>query len=446
MNCFLRALGLSTLGIGAAGFPVPSDLLHQLSAQQSTEADDLRQDKRKTAMSAKVFAANLWFLFDLGPASERYNNFLANGIPSFKMFIESILLHDQIVIPTQDFMVLQLLRSQLPERDLFEMLEADYIRFMRFEGMLAYSGGQLGHGIQPFAISDEGAIKPDGKLDDSKRLPFSASLESAVEWGISVNKEKPKDSKLASLVLEKTDEITAKSVVAQIRHETYMDVLESNYLSSLFALRNRNMNRLARLKFNQVRASKRHYAPTWQGDEIDVVLALAQTNLELYLAQASGCVDSSTASPVGHVIKAKAQRTFADKSPFQDFAAFKEIADIPDIGDGVLQKNISVKRLLKLRQSTNGEQFRRWFHENCRDNPTRTAKELFSLVSEVPGVQHVAIKVLRFIVTSLLPWPFAPIGGAIDSFVIDRMFRGSSPKYFIEDLRQLHGKPQWRRS
>ena len=397
-------------------------------------------------MSSKIFAANLWFLFDFGPPSKRYDNFLVNGGPSFKMFIENILLYDQIVIPTQDFMVLQLLRSQLSEEDLFEMLETDCIRFMRFEGMLAYGGGQLGHGIQPFAISDKGAIKPDGKIDDSKRLPFCASLESAIEWGISANREKPKDSKLASLVLEKTDKITAESVVEQVRHETYMDVLESNYLKNLFALRNQNMNKLAGLKFNQLRTAKRHYEPTWQGDEIDVVLALAQTNLELYLAQTLDCVDSSTTSPVGHVIKAKAQRTITDKSAFQDFATIKEIADIPDIGHGVLQKNISVRSLLKLRQSTSGEQFRRWFHENCCDNISKTAKELILLYQQVPRIQSTPIKILRFIVTSLLSGPFAPIGGAIDSFVIDKMFRGSSPKYFIEDLRQLNGKPEWPRS
>ena len=379
----------------------------------------LRQDKRKTAMSAKIFAANLWFLFDFGPASKRYDNFLANGVPSFKMFIENILLYDQIVIPTQDFMVLQLLRSQLSEKDLFEMLETDCIRFMRFEGMLAYSGGQLGYGIQPFAISDKGAIKPDGKIDDSKRKPFCSSIESAIEWGISANKEKPKDPKLASLVLEKTDEIKAESVVAQIRHETYMDILESSYLSNLFALRNQNMNKLSGLTFNQVRTSKRHYEPTWQGDEIDVVLALAQTNLELYLAQTSDCVDSSTSSPVGHVIKAKAQRILTDKSAFQNFAVMKEIANIPDIGDGVIKKDVTLRSLLKLRQSTNGEQFRGWFHENCCDNPNKTAKELFSLYQQVPGIQRTPIRILRFIVTTLLPGPFSPIGGAIDSFVFD---------------------------
>lgn len=394
-------------------------------------------------MNRNVFAANLWFLFDFGPTNERYHNFLANGLPSLKMLIESILLHDQIVIPTQDFMVLQLLRSQLTERDLFEMLETDCVRFFRFKGMLAYSGGQLGSGIQPFRISRKGATKLD---DESKGRPFSGPTELAIEWAISSNKEKPKDSKLANLVLERTDEITAESIVEQIRHETYVDVLNSDYLCSLFALRNRDMNKLASIKHNELRCMERHYSGRWIGDEVDIVLTLAQTNLELYMAEASGCIDSSTASPVGHLIKAKAERTFSNKSAFQDFATLKEIADIPDIGEGVMQKNLSVKRLLKLRQSTKGEMFRRWFHENCRDNPTQTAKEFISLVNEIPGIQHTPVKILRFIVTSLLSGPFAPIVGAIDSFVIDRLFRGSSPKYFIEDLRQLHGHPQWRRS
>lgn len=386
-------------------------------------------------MTRKVFAANLWFLFHFGSYQKRYQDFLDHGVPSLKMFIESILLHDQIVIPTQDFMVLQLLRSQFSERDLFEMLETECVRFLRFKGMLAY---QQGGGLSAFTIYDKGPCEHD----DSRAKPFCAPTESAVEWAISSSKEKPKDSKLANLVLEKTDEVTAESVSKQIRHETYMDILDSTYLRSIFALRNRHMNKLAGMKDNELRCMLRHYSHRWIGDEVDIVLALAQTNLELYLAQASECVDSSTASPVGHVIKAKAQRTLADKSAFQDFATLKEMADIPDIGDGVLKKSISVKDLLKLRHSKNGEQFRKWFHENCRDNPTKTGREYVSLLREIPKIQSVVARILRFIVTFFT----GPVGSAIDSFLIDDLLRGYSPKYFIEDLRQLHGKPEWRRS
>ena len=386
--------------------------------------------KNRKHAHIKVFAANLWPLYDFSTGEARYNNFLSHSTPSFKLFLDSILLHDQIVIPTQDFMILHFLRSQLSESDLFELLESDCIRFCRLKGLLGYMNG---HGISALEIH-----KQDATPDESTGRPCCGSLEYAIDWAISANNKEPKDLLLKNLIIEKTDEITAKSVIEMISHETFMDISNSSELRNVFSLSGHPFDRLL-ANDKDLRCISRNYSGKWIGDKVDIVLALAQTNLELYLAQETGCIDSSTASPVGHLIKSKAKRSFPDQDVYPKFVTLRRILDVPDIGESVLQKKISVRKLITLRDSIDGRQFRIWFHENCREKPIQTAKELFSLIKNIPIAQRLPVKILRFIVTS----PLGPLAGAFDSFFVDYLLRGHSPKYFIEDLTQLTGKPRW---
>lgn len=389
--------------------------------------------EEKLSRQQKLFAAGMWILWDFESDAKRYDKFLKRGRPFFKSLIEGVLLHDQIVIPTQDFMILTALLGILGECAVLDMLEMDCLRFLRINGFFGYQGAK---GIQTYEIH-----KPDGQ-----KLPVFASAETAVDWAIGSRKEKPKSPKLSGIVLEKTEEVKLNSIVYKIRHETYMDVLNSQYLRDFFALRNRHMDRLAGVGPNQVRIYGGTDGISWKADEVGIVMALAQTNLELYLAQTLDCADLSTGSPVGHLIKGKVERTCTGQYALEAFAILKEIADIPDIGETVLQKSISLKKLLKLRQSSDGKQFRKWFHENCCDNPVATAKEYTSLLRDVKKIQSLPIRILRFIVTGVLGTLCGPIGlgvGVADSFFIDKLLKGGSPKFFIENIRQLQGKPRW---
>src|SRR5215510_11932660 len=108
-----------------------------------------------TQMDSKVednslLAANLWSVYNFGNPNDRYDKFLARGRPAFKSLIESILLYDKVVIPTQDFLSLAILVGVLGERAILDMLESDRIKFLRLKGALTYVGN--GGGIQ--AIQD----------------------------------------------------------------------------------------------------------------------------------------------------------------------------------------------------------------------------------------------------------------------------------------------------
>jgi hypothetical protein len=397
-----------------------------------------KQSDKESSQRPKVLAADMTAVFNFGDPNERYQKFLQRGRPALRRLFESTLLHDMIVIPTQDFMSATVLVGVLGERTVLELLERGGLRFLRVQGALAYVGN--GGGIQSYEMTSAGG----------EQGAFCASAEAALAWALRGLTEQPSDAEgLKRRVLEASTEVKVASLVGDIRHETYMDVLNSPYLQELFALRSRNMERLVGIAPNQVRIYGGPDAD-WHGDEIDIVMSLAAANLELRLADAAGCADASTASPVGHLLKAKAERSLGGRDAAEAFAVLREVADVPDIGEGVLAKEVPIDQVLRLRTSRAGEQFREWFHRNARGDAVTVCREFAKLLGEVPAVQRLPARVLRFIVTTglgaipIVGPVVGAVAGAVDSFFLERWLKGGSPKFFIENLRQLHGKPNLR--
>jgi hypothetical protein len=376
----------------------------------------------------KLLAADMWAVFTFGHPNDRYHTFLNEGRPSIKRLIESIILYPEIVIPTEDFISLAILVGSLGERSVIHLLEAGVLRFVRIKGSIAYIGN--GGGLKSYEIRN------------SERLPtpHCAPLDASISWALQGLKERSKDPLLPKLVQDTSIEISVPDFADRIRHETYMDVLNSQKLRSVFAIRNTHLDHLAGIRPNEVRG----YAgrgSEWSKDEISTILALANTNMELYIAEAVHALDLSTSNPVGQIIKAKAQRAFG-KTAASAFADLREISDMPDIGETVLGDEASLDEVLRLVHSRNGEAFRKWFHENCRTDPLGVSREYARLLKEMPYIQSRPVKILRFVVTAALG--MVPIAGivasAIDSFFLEGWLRGSSPKFFIEDLSQLSGR------
>lgn len=376
----------------------------------------------------RLFAGNMWPMFNFDEATSRYQKFGNRARPAFKMTLEGVLLHEEVIIPTDDFLSLAGLVGALGDSAVLSLIEAGYLRFVRIKGALAYVGN--GNGLRYFDIvSRKGGEQA-----------LSAPMDTAIDWALGGLHKPLSAPGLKDAVIQVTRELSLKEIEQEIRHETYTDILNSPHLRRLFAIRNHDLDHLAGI---EPRAVRIYGGPDsdWQGDEIGVVLALAATNLELRLLQLAECSDASTAAPVGHLLKAKAERCGGQDSA-QGFAVLREIAGIPDLGEGILQGSTTVDRLIQLRQSRRAEQFRRWFHENCRNDPLGTAREYAKLLEEVPSVRSLPARILRFIITTALG--LVPGGtlvgtaaGAVDSFLLDGWFSGQSPKLFIDDLRQF---------
>lgn len=394
-----------------------------------------KRKKQSQKRDKQILATNMWAVYNFDDPNVRYQRFLSRGRPIFKSFIENVLLYDKVIVPTQDFMSLTLLLGVLGERTLLELLSTNSLKFLRVNGAFCYIGN--GGGIKTYNISaSNGSLKP-----------FCAPIDEAISWALGGLKEKHKDPALLKAVLDVTTEVKASLFMEEVRHETYMDVLNSNYLRNIFAIRNRNMDHLVGVGPKSVRIYGGPDVDSRKGDEIDTVLLLAATNLEFRLMDEAKCEDLATSNPVGHVLKAKAERCFREQTAVEAFTILREIVDVPDIGHGVLENQVDIKNLLRIKQSRDGEEFRKWFHSHCRGDAKYIAKEYIELLKQLPRIHSLPMRVLRFISTAIIgaiPCAGAllgPVAGVVDSFFLEQWLRGSSPKFFIENLKQISERP-----
>jgi hypothetical protein len=379
----------------------------------------------------RILAGDLWAVFNFGDPKERYRRFLRHHRASFQHLVDSVLLYDSVEVPTQDFLVIAVLLRQLGERAVVDLLSSGSLRFIHMRGSLGYSGRR---GLSHFWID----VPPDVE----KPNPYSPPDE-ALGIVLAHLRGRPKGHNFQRLVLEATTEVNAEAALEEVRRETIADLRRSPELRKYCGLREGKLDPLPGLPPNQVRIYGGVDSDEWSGDATDLVLALAAANTELWLAEHSDCMDASTASPIGQVLKSKVVASTDESDALGGFATLCEIAGVPDLAEGVLAWRVPMSGLLRLKGSRDGEQFRTWFHENCRTDAKAIAREYARLIQDIPMVERLPARVVRFlavtafcIIASDNPLVGAAVGAA-DSFFVARWLRGHSPKFFVDKLRKL---------
>lgn len=370
----------------------------------------------------RVLAANMWAGVTFDSTQARYDGFLSRARPAFCSLVESIVLHDTIVVPTEDYLNLTALVSVLGDRAIIEMLERGVLRFCRIRGALAYvgNGGGVVHVNFPF----EG--------DGTDPTAMGADVETAARWALRALHQPP-DASLLPLVVGSSSEYDLFASTNDIATTAYRDFHELPFGKA------KDPRRLAGVNARQVRIlGGQDLGPTI--DEIGIVLAISTAHLELQLMAATGSDDSATSTPLGHTLRAREIRTGRSHDAM---VALRELTNVPDIGEGVLDGRIGVDQLLKLRELRSAEEFRRWFHNRCAGDSVSVARAYIELLSEVPKINSLSGKILRFIITTgigLIPGIGGIAGIAaslLDSFVLEKLTEKGSAKFFVERLRQV---------
>jgi hypothetical protein len=377
-----------------------------------------QSDKGRTLVSS------LWVNYNMAPPAERCNRFYKRSDIPFRHLIDSLLIDDEVLVPTQDFMALPVFLRRLGGASFVELLESGCFKFVRFSGAIGYAGGGVGMII--FGIEH-----PDGR-----KRPITAPIAEAARTSVeSVGMFA--DRSLISALEKATIELDVAETFSPIATETYRDVQHSAKLSRWFASRSQTFQNLTGIQSNQARI---YGGPDvdWSGDEIDVLLALATANLELRMAEMLSCTNSASTSPVQEVINAKALRMAPSSS---GFTALRQLIDIPDVGAGVLNNQIALRDLLKLRNKSGSQQFRKWFRQHRTDEPAALAKAFVSLLKEVPASESLPLRIIRYLVATaagLVPayGTFAgPAVTAVDSFLTDYLFRKRGALFFVDELK-----------
>jgi hypothetical protein len=313
----------------------------------------------------RVLAAQSWVGFNYASGRERYEEFRQRAAPAHKMFIESIILHGHITVPTEDFMTLTALADVLGPSAIIELLDADVLDFVRVRGALAYVGG--GGGILQISFPYTG----------NEPSAIGAELADAVDWALSPLIMKP-DAALRKLVIARTKEIDLLSLSKTIAERAYEDFMRLPYAKGLDP---KNLPGPTSRTVQVLGGQAFHYT----GHPVTGLLAIATANLELELMAQTGSSDAGTSTPIGHALRAReiSVGVYGDK-----FATLKELSKIPDIGEAVLNGSATISQLTKLHRSTAGAAFREWFHEHCAADPLETAKAYVDLLKEACGSAH----------------------------------------------------------
>lgn len=386
-------------------------------------------------MNKSVLLGNLSYLADFGPPRFRYEHFLRNGSGALKCFIESLLLFDRIVIPTNDFMPLLLLMSAFGETEIKNLLDRDILQFARFKGFVTYVG-------------NGGIIVAEIIAGDTKRPRWpSAPLEEAAQCAVDRLSSKIDRTSLRNLAVKSSvefdlysrDQNFAKVVYDQIAADP--SILSASGAIDLTKLSGSDPTVVATLSVDESKNPS---------DDMTRALRVAQACIEAKAAETASCDDVFTSDLVGEIFQRRLDN-LSSKTAAMSYTKLLELNDLPDVAEGVLRDRSLFAELMKLRNTRHGKEFRAWFHKNCRTDERATTKEYITLLKRVSLPQSLAAKTLRFfsqVGVSLAALPLSPsvgvgvgaAAGFIDTFLTERLIGGGDPKIFLDQLKTTSSK------
>ena len=331
-----------------------------------------------------------------------------------RQLVENVLLYEQVILPTDDFVSLRVLAQAFGPEALAILLDAEILKFRRFKGALAYVGA--GNGLSVIKMGVGESKRPLGPMWLPTGVAATAIL--AEMPGVSPLRAK----QIAAKIVHSTREVDLDTLQDALRSRTYASARVSR-LNSRLGIPNRDLRNLG-IRPDQLRLVGSLEENTNPKDDIDKLMIVARTQLELIAKEQSDCDDLSTLSPVGKILAAR-ERTESALSHLY------EITDVPDLGTAVMQGAISMAQIVELRSSRHWLEFSRWFHETCRKEPTKVAKEYVKLLKTAGPLDTPFFKVVR-ILASTIVGIVSPVAGVVaaaaDSFLVPKL-KEPSAKY-----------------
>jgi hypothetical protein len=355
--------------------------------------------------------------------------------PAIKSFIESILLHDAIVVPISEFTTLWLLLDTFGERTIIDLLERKILTFCRYQGLWAY--GTRGFGLV-LMIAPEGAYEETA----TKYSP----VDKALDFTLKAMPAQPSDPRLKKAVLAATTLFDGRANGQMVIDATYKDVISHGILD----LRPEHFRDVPKYIDESVNNPADDMGKGWRVNSTNAVLALADFNMHMAMFREAECTVNATRLPVMQLLNGKARGEASVRRGNESFAIVRELAGVPDIGDLVLRDAVTIEELIKLRETRDAVAFREWFHANCDREPLGLAKAYAEMVERVKIQLSWPARIIRFVIGQVVPVGAGlaigdPLTGAaagvaataLNEWLCKNIIRGNSPKFFIDDLRQL---------
>ncbi|MFZ3078990.1 MAG: hypothetical protein WA109_04830 [Bellilinea sp.] len=373
--------------------------------------------------------------------SLRANSFFQTNVANRAHLISQLLLYETVIIPTNDFGVVPTLINWFGLSDFEEAIEAAAIKFVRRKGILGYAGN--GNGIREFTIfpGESRAFEWWQEAIFGESIATSIELQLKQMCPFISGKQRQKlTEKVNSLSTALTYD--KSFFMKNIVHESYTDIMNNEKLLKFMMAKASkkgkpvNLTKLRGVNPNQMRVLGQEGVIK---DPVDLVLRIAEINMEIVMATEAGNVDIFTSEGSEEILAGKLARYKIDKSVLESFTSLLELNNIPDIRQAVMSDDIDLSTIWSLRQKRISSQFREWLREASPQNRRDLEKAYVQVLGKSTLADSLPIRTIRFAVTTIagLNPIVGLVAGAIDNFFVDKWLSGYSPKLLLDELSKL---------
>lgn len=390
--------------------------------------------------SHSIVDARLFVRLDVDQAPVQNETFAAD-ISNLGHLCEQLLLFETIIIPTTDFGIVPTLIHWLGASIFQEAIENKVLMFARRTGFLGYAGN--GNGICTFVI------KPSPKQSflwwqDALFRESSVAVEQQLL--VRCPELTPNQrSAFLNLVISNTIEITYPNefFIEHIANEAYRDIIKDEHLSN-FVRQSTSPHAKSEIHLPhlpQIGPSQLRVLGT-QGiqDAVDLVLRVAEVNMEVYIAVQTGGANLFTVQGSENILKKKISGLGLKNNAIEQFVQLLDLNNLPDLSAGIVAKRVSVTDIWKVRNTSASSKFRVWLRNVDPKDARELERAYVDAVSRITPASHPLIKALRLALTTSVGL-IEPISGLItstaDTFFADKWLSGYSPKIFLDEIEKL---------
>lgn len=386
-----------------------------------------------------IVDSRLWIRLDLDTSLK--GNILFKIDPRNRAHLASqFLLYDKIIIPTKDYGIIPILISWMGLSTFKNALESNSLGFIYLKSMLGYSG--RGTGLTNFIIKD------------SKDHPFQwyqasmfGSYEDAPDYQLKYQVpflNKHERFKIVDLILKhsKYFELSQDEFNKYIVKESYTDIQNDESLLNFIISHEQNkkivnLKKLSGIKIDQYRVLNLEKI----NNGIDLVLRVAEINIEIILAHLYSEADIGTSKGADKLLEQKVRRALVkEEDSIKQFYSLLELFRLPDIRSAIISDELTMTDIWKIRMNRKAKKFRRWLGDVNTSNSRELEQAYVAALGKSSIFNSVPLRVIRFLTTTAIGAINPPLGiisGTSDSFFINKWLDGYSPKLFLEDIRKL---------
>jgi hypothetical protein len=360
-------------------------------------------------------------------------------------FVAQSLLYETLVIPTNDFGIVAAVLDWMGDGAFEDALDSRALTFLRRRGFLGYASDGLG--IQELGLEDT----PQKPFEWWQRA-FFGDIHEAIDLQLMHRHPglaRSRRERLIERVVRQSEIVAYRDsdfFIKNIATESYLDARDTPELrAEIVSFANAAGHRpgeptdMARLpgvdrnSFQIVGSAEVTGAP-------DLVIRIAEVNMDLLLADFAGGTDLYVPEGADALIKHKLARAGYPEARQGGFLKILALTNLPDIRPAVESGAMTFGSVWKLRQSRTARRFREWLARADPESGEDLVRLYVESIDQPSLMESVPARIIRFGLMTALGISHPVAGGAIglaDMLFTEKFIKGYRPKMMFNQLSKL---------